>query len=204
MAEEKKKNDKDKVRTGDIGGDAYIGDRVNTGGGDFVGRDMVTGDKVMGDKVSGDKISVGDVSGSGIAIGRGASASVTTGDTYSGDFRGAITSVHSTLSNVSQSIGSIPKADDQDKADLEQLVASLDKVLQEMVRHKPERGDDAEAVAELTKRLVDTASAENPNKTMLQITAEGLKSAAKNVAEMMPEVLDIVSKIIPIVAAFAK
>jgi uncharacterized caspase-like protein len=42
--------------------------------------DIVHGDKVSGDKVSGDKISVGDISGSsGIAIGRSASAYVTTG-----------------------------------------------------------------------------------------------------------------------------
>jgi hypothetical protein len=58
---------------------------VNTGGGAYVGGnqtvqgDMVQGDKVGGDKVDGDKISVGNISGSsGIAIGRGASASVTT------------------------------------------------------------------------------------------------------------------------------
>lgn len=66
MAEDKKK---DKERG------TYIGN-IETGGGDFVGRDSVSGDKVMGDKIGGDKISVGDISGSGIAIGRGASASV--------------------------------------------------------------------------------------------------------------------------------
>ncbi|HEX6386330.1 MAG TPA: hypothetical protein VF177_16790, partial [Anaerolineae bacterium] len=39
--------------------------------------DVVHGDKVGGDKIGGDKISVGDISGSsGVAIGRGASASV--------------------------------------------------------------------------------------------------------------------------------
>ena len=58
------------------------GKRVDTGGGDFIGRDKIVGgdevhgDKVMGDKVGGDKITVGDVSGTGIAIGRGASAEV--------------------------------------------------------------------------------------------------------------------------------
>ena len=53
---------------------------VNTGGGDYIGRDKVVhGDEVRGDKVGGDKITVGNVSGSGIAIGRGAQASVTTG-----------------------------------------------------------------------------------------------------------------------------
>jgi hypothetical protein len=75
-----------KERHIDTGGGAYIGGSVNTGGGDFVGRDKtvhgdeVHGDKVMGDKVGGDKITVGDISGStGVAIGRGAQATVTTG-----------------------------------------------------------------------------------------------------------------------------
>ena len=60
----------------DTGGGAYVGGNVNTGGGDFVGRDKVVhGDEVRGDKVGGDKITVGDITGSsGIAIGRHASA----------------------------------------------------------------------------------------------------------------------------------
>ncbi|MDX1415771.1 MAG: caspase family protein, partial [Candidatus Promineifilaceae bacterium] len=79
------------VRTG---GGAFVGGNINTGGGNFIGGDKtIYGDEVRGDKVGGDKISVGDVSGSGVAIGRGASVSVTSGDTYSGDFRGAIMQV---------------------------------------------------------------------------------------------------------------
>jgi len=59
----------------------YIAGNVNTGGGDFIGRDkIVYGDEVRGDKIEGDKISVGNITGStGIAIGRGASATVTQG-----------------------------------------------------------------------------------------------------------------------------
>ena len=58
----------------DTGGGAYIGGSVNTGGGAFVGRDHVGGDQV-----GGDKITVGDISGTGVAIGRQASAAVQTG-----------------------------------------------------------------------------------------------------------------------------
>lgn len=48
--------------------------------GDYVARDkVIQGDEIRGDKVGGDKISVGDISGQGIAIGRGAEANVTTG-----------------------------------------------------------------------------------------------------------------------------
>ncbi len=64
----------------DTGGGAYVGGGVHTGGGHFVGRDMtVQGDMVGGDKVGGDKNTVGDVSGTGVAIGSGASASVQMG-----------------------------------------------------------------------------------------------------------------------------
>jgi len=69
----------------DTGGGAFIGGSVSVGG-SFNGRDSIThnkivqGDEVQGDKVGGDKISVGNISGSsGVAIGRGAQATVTTG-----------------------------------------------------------------------------------------------------------------------------
>ncbi len=53
----------------DTGGGAYVGGNVNAGG-DFVGRDKT---------VHGDQITTGDVSGTGIAIARGAQANVTQG-----------------------------------------------------------------------------------------------------------------------------
>ena len=63
----------------DTDGGAYVSGDVTIGG-DFVGRDKVVhGDVVGGDKIGGDKITVGDISGQGIAIGRGATANVTTG-----------------------------------------------------------------------------------------------------------------------------
>jgi hypothetical protein len=63
----------------DTDGGAYVSGDITIGG-DFVGRDKVVhGDEVGGDKISGDKITVGNISGQGIAIGRGATANVTTG-----------------------------------------------------------------------------------------------------------------------------
>lgn len=63
------------VTTIDTGGGAYIRGNVSAGG-DFIGRDRVD-DRV--EIHAGDTINVGDVSGAGIAIGRGAQATVTTG-----------------------------------------------------------------------------------------------------------------------------
>jgi Caspase domain len=72
----------DRAGTGTIintGGGAYVAGKVSVGG-DFVGRDKVVhGDEVRGDKIGGDKITVGGISGQGVAIGRGAQATVTTG-----------------------------------------------------------------------------------------------------------------------------
>ena len=65
-------NNRGSINTGtqvDTGGGAYIRGNVNAGG-DFVGRDKT---------VHGDQITTGDVSGTGIAIGRGARANVTQG-----------------------------------------------------------------------------------------------------------------------------
>ena len=86
------------------------------------------------------------------------------------------------------------------KAELEKLVAQLNEALQKV---PPEKAEDAEAVAEMTKSLIDTASAEKPNKTMIQITGEGLKQAAKNIADVMPTVLSIATQIVTTIAMFA-
>lgn len=178
-----------------------IGNNINTSGGDYVGGnknihgDEIHGDKIGGDKVGGDKISVGNISGgSGIAIGSGASANVTNhGDTYSGDFRGAILNVKSTLNNVQQTIGGMSSANPSEKQQLQDLVNKLEQALTNV----PEANDeDAEAVSQTTEALVTMAADEKPNKTMLKITGEGLKQAAQNLANIMPEVLTIATGIV--------
>jgi hypothetical protein len=47
--------------------------------------------------------------------------------------------------------------------------------------------------------MVEQASAEKPNKTMLQITGEGLKKAAENIADVLPTVLEIATKIVAVI-----
>jgi len=160
--------------------------------------DLVRGDKMDGDKVQGNQYNFGDISNvSGLAVGKGAKATggdVHTGDKIdmSGDFRGANVNVKSTLTNVMQSIGALPHADDSTKIELEKLIAELNAALQQIPEN---RAEDAEAVAEMAKSLIEKASAEKPNKTMLKISGEGLKQAAKNIADIMPTVLGIATKI---------
>ncbi len=115
----------------------------------------------------------------------------------SGDFRGAIINIKSTLTNVQQSIGDIPTHDETARKELETLIGQLSEALQKV---PAEQQEQAQAVAETAKVLVDTAKAEKPNKTMLQISGEGLKQAAQNLAGVMPTVLTIASQIVMTIA----
>jgi methyl-accepting chemotaxis protein len=115
----------------------------------------------------------------------------------SGDFRGAIINIKSTLTNVQQSVGEIHTDDENARQELEKLIGQLSEALEKTPEESQEH---AQAVAETAKALVDTAKAEKPNKTMLQITGEGLKKAAQNLAEVMPTVVTIASQIVMTVA----
>jgi hypothetical protein len=117
------------------------------------------------------------------------------GDRYnlSGDFRGAILNIESTLKNVQQSIGAMHTEDTAAKEELQALIAQLGETLKEA---PPEKSEEAEAVAEAAKSLVEKAAAEKPNQTSIKITGEGLKQAAENLAGVMPTVLAIATQII--------
>jgi hypothetical protein len=156
--------------------------------------------------MTNDNITVGNISGSsGLAIGSGAASTVhnsTTGDTFnlSGDFRGANVNIKSRLENVQQTIGALPHADETAKAELQQLISQLNDALQAAPADKTE---EAEAVAQMAETLVETAASEKPNKLMVQITGEGLKKAAENMAAVMPTVLGIAMQIVTAVARLA-
>ena len=119
----------------------------------------------------------------------------TTGDTFtmSGDFRGAILNIKSTLTDVSQTIGALPNAEPSVKEELQQLIQQLQESLKQA---PPDKAEEAEAVAMSAELLVQTATAEKPNKPMVQITGEGLKQAAQNIADVMPTVVTIAAQIV--------
>ena len=111
----------------------------------------------------------------------------------SGDFRGAIINIKSTLTNVQQSVGDIHSGNDQDKQELAKLIEQLNEALQKVPESHVE---DALAVAQTAGAFVEQAKAEQPNKPMLKITGEGLKQAAANLAAVMPAVVGIASQIV--------
>ena len=112
--------------------------------------------------------------------------------TMSGNFSGAILNIKSTLTNVSQSIGAAPHGDAATKAQLQQLIEQLSTELQ---KAPAEKASEAEAVAETAKAAVEQAMKSQPNKTLVRISAEGLKQAAQNLAAVLPTVLPIATQI---------
>ena len=115
----------------------------------------------------------------------------------SGDFRGAIINIKSTLTNVQQSVGEIRSTDETSRKELEALIGQLSEALQKVPADHQEQ---AQAVAETAKVLVDTAKTEKPNKTMLQISGQGLKQAAENLAGVIPVVVGIAGQIVMTIA----
>ena len=114
----------------------------------------------------------------------------------SGDFRGAIINIKSTLTDVQQSVGVIHTEDEDARKELERLIGQLSEALQSVPAEKQEQ---AQAVAETAKVLVDSAKAEKPNKTVIKITGEGLKQAAQHLAGAMPVVVKIAGQVAAIV-----
>lgn len=120
---------------------------------------------------------------------------VNMGDQFnmSGDFRGAILNIKSTLNNVSQSVGAMPHGDEQLKAELQRLIAELSAALE---KAPPEQAETAQEVAQSAELLVKTAGEEKPSKTLLKISGESLRQAAQNLAAVMPLVLPIATQIV--------
>lgn len=118
----------------------------------------------------------------------------------SGDFRGAIVNVKSHLKNVTQTIGSLQRADEDARQELKQLVAELQQALEAVPSN---RAQDAEKVALRAKQLAETAAEEKPDRELLEPMSDGLKKAATAVADVVPTVLPIALRIAEIITQVA-
>ena len=117
------------------------------------------------------------------------------GDTYnfSGEFNGANVNVRSTLQDVNQTINSLPRANEAEKAELQRQIAQLNRVLQQA---PPDKKEEADAVAKMADALIKNADSGSPNKMMLEITGDGLKQAAENLAGIVPDIVKIAGAIV--------
>lgn len=189
-----KKVEGDHITTGDISGSSGVaigrGARaevrtVNTGGGDYAEGNIDKRQGIFGGEFHGPAI--GALSAGKVAIGDQMNIS---------NVSGSILNIKSSLSSVSQTIGASPRGDAATKAELQALIAQLSAVLQQA---PPEKAADAEAVAETAKAAIDLATKAQPNRTLVQINADGLKQAAQNLAAVLPAVLPIAERIAELV-----
>jgi hypothetical protein len=146
-------------------------------------------------------IHINTVKADSLLVGDGGQMTVTYGPRYelSGDFRGALLNIESTLRDVRQTIESLPAADDA-RAELIRLVGQLGKALQAT---PPGRETEAEEVADLAKELMEAAGAEKPSRAKVRGLGAGLKEAAGALADALPSIVDVAARIAVAVSALS-
>jgi hypothetical protein len=120
-------------------------------------------------------------------------------DFSSASFSGSILNIESNLTGAIQTIGAATNLEPSVQKQLQQLLEQLQAELKQV---PPAQAAEAEAVAATAKLAVEEATKEKPNKTMVQITGDGLKKAAENVGAVMPKVLEIAGLIVAAIGKF--
>jgi hypothetical protein len=122
-----------------------------------------------------------------------------TGDNVSTHALGSNVNVKSGLENSAQTACS-DASQRQTREKLNELIEQLKTALS----HVPDsHREGADAVVSQAKSLASATTAQTPNKTFVQVTADGLKSAAKFVADVAPSVGGIVSGIVSILGTLS-
>ncbi len=99
----------------------------------------------------------------------------------------------STLTNVTQTVGALPASVPADK---KEHLAALLKQLGELLGTAPaDKQEDAETVEEYAKELLSKLGSEQPKKTAVTITLDGLKKAAENLGAVIPAILPLATQI---------
>jgi ElaB/YqjD/DUF883 family membrane-anchored ribosome-binding protein len=112
-----------------------------------------------------------------------------------GDFRGANVIQGSTI-NAHTIAGTITKADDASRKELQTLIAQLGKVLEATPQEKKE---EAEAVSASAEDLMKEASKQIPNKSRLRSLGESLVGMAKTIGAAAPAAITIAEKIVELI-----
>lgn len=112
--------------------------------------------------------------------------------TISGNIQNSNLNIKSTLTNVQQTINAAADADASSREQLQALVAQLQQALEGLPMEQQEQG---EAVALSAQALVENSRAAVPNKTLLEISAQGLKKAAESLSAAAPGVVSLAAQI---------
>lgn len=210
---------------GDVHGNVTVDQSGQRGGlsfgsgsqlGDVSVRDVAGGDINHTETTQGDRITTGDISGTGMAIGRGARSSVRNVDTGGGDyaegkidkrsgtfvrgdqfnlsgsFGGAIVNINSTLAGATQRIGAAPQGDGATKAQLQALIEKLSAELQKV---PVELAEEAERAAKRAADAVTEATKTEPDKDDVAYSLSRLRQAAENIGQVLPTILPVALKI---------
>jgi hypothetical protein len=100
----------------------------------------------------------------------------------------AIINIDSTLTNVTQMIGDSPGLDAGQKSQLQSMVEGLKADLDTL---KNTHTDEAKAIADALEKAVSTAARPEPERkrSLLTLSAKGLKDAAELVKDTAPSIL---------------
>jgi hypothetical protein len=111
----------------------------------------------------------------------------------------AIINIDSTLNNVQQSIGCATSLSDSQKSDLEKLVVSLRAELDAI---KSDHTEEAKAVSDALEKAVATAAKPQAErkKSLLDLSAKGLKDAAELVSDVAQKILTTATLIAKFIA----
>lgn len=115
-----------------------------------------------------------------------------------GNIRDSVVNVKTDLNRVRQSINRFSETNSL-FYELHNLNAQLENELRQVPTGEEE---EAEAVLEYARRLIEEAGKSKPNKTLVKISREGLLVAAKNIAEIMPAVLVVATQIVETISKY--
>jgi hypothetical protein len=104
----------------------------------------------------------------------------------------SIVNIQSTMSNVTQMINAAPAIEQSTKDQLLQLVQEL---TTELEKAPADAADDVEVLANEAQMVITDATKDKPNRKIIQIRLEGLRTAATDLATVVPSVLPIAIKI---------
>ncbi len=142
------------IQSLNTGGGGFFGGAVSAGGDIQAGRKDVRGDEVKGNKY-----------------------------VMSGDFRNAILNIESRLDNVTQTLGAMPNAQPDQRAQLARLVGELKAALMNV----PEASvADATTVVKRAETFVEEATAAAPDRDLVAELGASLTRSAGKVATAVP------------------
>lgn len=156
--------------------------------GDYVGGDKVGGDKVGGDKTGGDKITTGDISGgTGFAIGKEASSTVTSGHTITAG------------GDVNIAGGDI-NPNPQNPAEFEETLKALKLLLEQALAEGEIDQEDGETAVSDLQDVIEETEKETPRSQRMMRRLEDISEVIGAAAKAGTAVL----KATPIIAGLIK